>query len=106
MKHMANMTFGDDEIQNLVTQIKDQLVPILIQELHQKELPPLLDRKQFMDLVDISASKCNELFHRADFPVTRELGHPRVITKDFFEWLSATNQNTDEIKLRKAFEIV
>ncbi|GGB41396.1 hypothetical protein F3157_07945 [Virgibacillus dakarensis] len=103
---MATITFGDDEIQSLVTEIKNQLIPVLIQELHQKELPPLLTRKQFMELVDISANKCNELFHRSDFPVTRELGHPRVITKDFFNWLSATNQNADEIEFRQGLKII
>lgn len=90
---MPTLQFSNEEISQLVTEIKNQLVPVLIQELQTKQLPPLLTRKQFMDLVDIGSSKCNELFNRDDFPVTRELGHPRVITKDFFEWLSdSTNR--------------
>src|SRR5699024_2249001 len=87
---MPVMQFTDDEIQGLVTEIKNQLLPALLHELHERQLPPLLTRKEFMELADISASKCNELFNRADFPVTRELGHPRVVTKDFFDWLSNT----------------
>jgi predicted DNA-binding transcriptional regulator AlpA len=87
---MPVTTFTDEEIQSFVQEIKNQLLPALLHELHEKQLPPLLTRKQFMELTDISASKCNELFNRADFPVTRELGHPRVVTKDFFDWLSNT----------------
>lgn len=92
---MPALTFSKEEINSLVTEIKNQLIPALVQELHTKELPPLLTRKQFMDLVDIGPTKCNELFNRNDFPVTRELGHPRVITKDFFEWLSKTTNQAE-----------
>lgn len=98
---MPVILFNEEEIQALVTEIKNQLVPALLHELHEKQLPPLLTRKQFMELCDISASKCNELFNRADFPVTRELGHPRVITKEFFEWLS-NSTNKGEINFYKA----
>lgn len=58
------------------------------------DLPPLLTRKQFMELADISAAKCNELFHRKDFPVNREFGHPRVPTQQLFEWIER-NTNSD-----------
>jgi len=94
---MAQLSFSQDEIQNLVTEMKNQLIPVLIQELRQKQLPPLLTRKEFMELVNIGESKCAELFHRSDFPVNRELGHPRVVTKDFFDWMAATNQNAAEV---------
>lgn len=53
------------------------------------ELPPLLTRKQFMDLAGIGESKCAELFNRQDFPVNREFGHPRVPTKLLFDWVYA-----------------
>lgn len=99
---MPVMQFTDEEIQTLVMEIKNQLLPTLLHELHEKQLPPLLTRKQFMDLVDIGPTKCNELFNRADFPVTRELGHPRVITKDFFDWLSNTTNMAEINPYRKA----
>lgn len=92
---MPTLQFTDDEINHLVTEIKNQLVPVLIQELQSKQIPPLLTRKQFMELVDIGPTKCNELFNRQDFPVTRELGHPRVVTQDFFEWLSDSTNAAD-----------
>jgi len=94
---MAQLTISQEEIQDLVTEMKNQLIPVLIQELRQKQLPPLLTRKEFMELVGIGESKCAELFHREDFPVNRELGHPRVVTKDFFDWMAATNQNAAEV---------
>jgi hypothetical protein len=102
---MANITFTDEEISNLVTEIKNQLVPVLLQELKEKQLPPLLTRKQFMELADIGSSKCNELFNRDNFPVTRELGHPRVVTKDFIEWLS-NSTNAAEINRDYPYKIV
>lgn len=102
---MATLSFSESEISNLVTEIKNQLVPVLLQELEQKQLPPILTRKQFMELVDISASKCNELFNRQDFPVTRELGHPRVVTKDFLEWISDST-NAAEVKPNYPYQII
>ena len=59
-----------------------------------------------MELAGIGDSKCNELFHRRDFPVNRELGHPRVPTKAFFEWLYATTQNADEVNTKYPYEVV
>lgn len=103
---MATIIFDRDEINILVNEIKSQLVPVLIHELKQKELPPTLTRQEFMELVGIGDTKCNELFHRSDFPVNRELGHPRVNTKMFFEWLNATTQNAEEINLKYPFKVM
>src|SRR5699024_4450082 len=93
---MLNIEINEEFSKTLVNDVVERLVPILLQELKQNELPHLLTRKQCMELVDIGGSKWNELFHRRDFPVNRELGHPRVPTKGFFKWLSATNQNANE----------
>lgn len=65
------------------------------------ELPPLLTRKQFMELTEISATKCNELFNRPDFPVIREFGHPRVPTKQLFEWIGENTQNRQHFTNKK-----
>lgn len=59
------------------------------------ELPPLLSRTQFMELVGIGPTKCNELFNRRDFPVNRELGHPKVPTHLLFKWI---DENTEWIQ--------
>lgn len=59
-----------------------------------------------MELAGIGESKCNELFHRRDFPVNREMGHPRVPTKLFLEWVYATSQNASEVNLKYPYEVV
>lgn len=90
------ITFSKDVIRELATEIKNQLAPMIIDEIRvQYEIPPLLTRKQFMELVGIGETKCAELFNREDFPVCREFGHPRVRTEKLFEWIDA---NTDWVK--------
>ncbi|MFC5647652.1 DNA-binding protein [Paenibacillus solisilvae] len=49
-------------------------------------LPPIFNRTQFMELLDIGPTKAAELLNREDFPVIRELGHPRVLTHLFLQW--------------------
>ncbi|GKV70233.1 hypothetical protein NCCP2716_27310 [Sporosarcina sp. NCCP-2716] len=61
----------------------------------QYELPQLMTRKQFMEFANISEPKCAELFRRADFPLTREFGHPRVPTRLLFEWIA---ENTEWVR--------
>src|SRR5690625_370750 len=103
---MLKVEFDDEFKKSLANEIKNQLVPVLLQEFEQNQLPHLLTRKQFMELAGIGESKCAELFHRSDFPVNRELGHPRVPTKQFFEWIAATNQNAGEVNLRPPFRVI
>lgn len=90
------ITFSKELIKDLATEIKDQLAPIIIDEIRGQEgLPKLLTRKQFMELVGIGDTKCAELFNRRDFPVIRDFGHPRVPTELLFQWI---NQNTDWVQ--------
>ncbi len=103
---MLNVEFSKEFTESLANEVVQQIVPILVQELKQNELPHLMTRKQFMDLTGIGESKCAELFHRRDFPVNRELGHPRVPTKAFFEWLHATNQNAGEVNMDYPYQAI
>ncbi|MUV38534.1 hypothetical protein JNUCC1_02388 [Lentibacillus sp. JNUCC-1] len=103
---MPSTTFSSEEIQTFVNEIKKQLVPILVEELKESELPPLLTRKQFMDITGVGPTKCNELFNRGDFPVTRELGHPKVPTKMFFDWLYASAQNVQEVRMKYPYSAI
>lgn len=103
---MLNVEFSKEFTDSLANEVVQQLVPILLQELKQNELPHLMTRKEFMELAGIGDSKCNELFHRQDFPVNRELGHPKVPTKAFFEWLHATNQNASEVNMKFPYEAI
>lgn len=52
-----------------------------------RELPPVLTRKQFMELLDIGETKTAELFNRPDFPVNREFGNPRIPTALLMRWI-------------------
>lgn len=65
-----------------------------------RELPPILTRTQFMELLDIGESKTAELFNRPDFPVNREFGHPRIPTALLFKWIEEhtawVNQNAGD----------
>lgn len=103
---MLNVEFSEEFTKSVANEVVQQLVPVLLQELKQNELPHLMTRKEFMKMAGISESKCNELFHRKDFPVNRELGHPRVHTKTFFEWINATNQNAGEVNMKFPYQAI
>lgn len=60
------------------------------------DLPQLMTRKQFMAFANIGEAKCAELFHRQDFPVNREFGHPRVPRHLLFKWI---DQNTNWVQI-------
>lgn len=98
---MLNVEFSKEFTESLANEVVKQLVPILLQELKQNELPHMLTRKQFMDLVGIGESKCAELFHRQDFyPLNREFGHPRVVTELFFKWLHEKSGRANEVNMK------
>ncbi|WP_404407665.1 helix-turn-helix domain-containing protein [Jeotgalibacillus malaysiensis] len=59
-----------------------------------QQLPPLLTMIQFMELFDISRPKATELINRRDFPVLRSAGHPRIPTKQLFEWIDRNTEWT------------
>lgn len=103
---MLKVEFSKEYNQAMVSEIVKQLVPILVQEIKQSELPPILTRKEFMKLTGIGESKCAELFHRQDFPVNRQMGNPRVVTKDLFDWLHATAENQNEVNLKYPYQAI
>lgn len=89
-------TFSEEEKKALAKELAAELVPVLIEELRLiTQLPPVLSRKEFMDFVGVSETKCAELFKRKDFPVNREFGHPKVPTQLLMEWIHA---NTDWVR--------
>lgn len=59
------------------------------------QLPPVLSKTEFQEVLGISHSKAVELMKRGDFPVFREAGHPKVPTKQLFEWI---DMNTKWVK--------
>ena len=96
---MPQFSLSKEELSQIADELREELVPLIIDELKaERSLPPLLTRKQFMELVDIKDTKCAELFNRPDFPVNRELGNPRVPTQLFLEWVNRNSQNAQDIK--------
>lgn len=91
---MPTISFSEQELSIFAAELKKQLIPEIRNEIEMiNKLPPLLTRKQFMEVANIKDKKCNELFNRPDFPVTRELGHPRVVTSKLFEWIEQDIEN-------------
>ena len=104
---MLKVEINNEFVQSIANEVVKQAVPVLIQELEQKQLPPLLTRKEFMELAGIGESKCAELFHRRDFyPLTRELGHLRVVTQLFFEWLYEKAGRAEELDMKYPFKAI
>lgn len=104
---MLKVEINNEFVQSLANEVVKQAVPVLLQELEQKQLPPLLTRKEFMDLVGIGDTKCNELFHRRDFyPLTRDFGHPKVVTHLFFGWLNEKAGRAEELGLKYPYKVV
>lgn len=51
------------------------------------DLPPLLTRKEFMDLLHISSPTAQKLYDTPGFPVFRRTGTLLFETEKVFEWL-------------------
>lgn len=51
------------------------------------QLPPILNKQQFMEMLDIGATKAAELLNRPGFPVIRDFGNPRVPTHLLMQWI-------------------
>jgi predicted DNA-binding transcriptional regulator AlpA len=68
----------------------------------QEGVPKLMDTKELMAFLGVSRSKASELLKRADFPVIRELGHPRVPAQQLMQWIDRhtewVEENTDFLK--------
>jgi len=86
-----------NQLQQVINQAIDQAF-----ERHavKQELPPVLTKKQLMELLNISAPKASELINRKDFPVFRGAGHPRIPTKHLFEWI---DQNTEWVQKHSTY---
>ncbi|WP_406944519.1 DNA-binding protein [Halobacillus sp. SY10] len=89
---MLQVTLDADQLQQLINDAVDKAIK---RHALKDQLPLLLTRKEFMKLMQIGETKCAELFNRDDFPVNRELGHPRVPTSLLMDWIYS---NTDWVQ--------
>jgi len=60
-----------------------------------KKYPALMDKNELMEFLRIGHTKASELLNRADFPVIREFGHPRIPLHSLMIWI---DEHTDWIK--------
>lgn len=98
---MPTTTYSPEEVSMMMSELKAQLLPTIIEQMQLiNQLPPLLTRQQFMELADVSHTKANQLFNTRGFPVTRKLGNPRVITSEFFKWLNEDVEHSKMVNLR------
>lgn len=70
-------------------------------EMH-TDLPPLLSREQLKEFLGIKDNKASELLARKDFPVLREVGRPKIPTKQLLLWIDNNTEwiteNTPDMK--------
>lgn len=85
------MTLIGIETDDLEKIIK-RAVSIALESHVSNALQPLLTKQEFMDFLDIGATKASELLNRPGFPVTREFGNPRVITRLLLLWAEENSE--------------
>lgn len=73
MKKMiqVNLDLVNDELRQI---IREEIKNAVADVIRENQLPPMLSRKQLMELLQIGPTKCSELLNRPDFPVFREAG--------------------------------
>lgn len=59
-------------------------------------LPVVLNREQLKEVLDIKNNKVSELLARADFPVLRETGRPKVPAKQLLVWIDQHTEWVDK----------
>lgn len=89
---IVTMTVGD--LRQIIQEENEKIKKELLLETKSKQLPPLLTRKEIMQLFHIGQTKTSELLGRADFPVFRQAG-VLIPTKQLFEWI---DRHTDWIE--------
>ncbi|MEY9095374.1 DNA-binding protein [Paenibacillus sp. RC84] len=90
---MIKVEFDLDHLQKMISMAVEQAI-----QKHEfaNTLPPLMTKAQLMDVLEIGGTKATELMNREDFPVTREFGHPRVVTSLFMQWIEAHTEWINE----------
>lgn len=91
---MSIVVMDSDDLERLLEKVVSKAIETYAVQVP-SSLPPVLNRIQFMDLLDISAPKATELMKRPDFPVNREFGNPRIPTAMLLRWI---DEHTDWIE--------
>lgn len=85
---MTLIGIDTDELEKII----NKAVASAIESHELSKLPPILNKQQFMDFMDIGATKASELLNRPGFPVTREFGNPRVVTRLLLLWAEENSE--------------
>lgn len=88
---MFNIEFDTEELRKM---IHEEVKKAVSEAVSTTELPPLLTRKELMQLLHIGETKTSELLGRSDFPVFREAG-VLIPTKALFEWIDKHTEWVD-----------
>ncbi|QAS52838.1 DNA-binding protein [Halobacillus litoralis] len=101
---MLKVTLDTDQLQQMINDAVDQAI-----ERHalKEKLPPVLTKTEFQELMGISHAKASQLINSANFPVTRDMGHPKINTAQLLLWLDEhTDWSPKDIKSSKKLSIV
>jgi hypothetical protein len=71
--------------------IREEIQKVVETTSKQNELPPMLNRTQLKQFLQIGETKASELLNRQDFPVFREAG-VLVPTHMLFKWIERNTQ--------------
>lgn len=90
---MLNVQMDFEKLEQIIKSAVDAAI-----EKHSfaNNMPALMTRAQLRQLLDIGETKASELLNRADFPVCRELGHPRIPSHLFMKWVEQHTEWIDK----------
>lgn len=91
---MALIVMEEADLERLLDKVVSRAIEAYAVQVP-SSLPPVLNRTQFMELLDISAPKATEVLRRPDFPVNREFGNPRIVTALLLRWME---EHTDWVQ--------
>ncbi|MED4977192.1 DNA-binding protein [Heyndrickxia faecalis] len=87
-----NVDFADEQFREVLRQEIDKALADVVRK---NELPPMLTKKEFMELLRIKDTKASELLNRPDFPVFREAG-VLIPTHLLFQWIEKNTRWVEE----------
>ncbi|UQD53332.1 DNA-binding protein [Bacillus methanolicus] len=88
----VNIDFQSEEFRQV---LREELANAIGEVMKQNQLPPMLTRKQMMEVLHISHTKASELLNRQDFPVFREAG-VLIPTHLLFKWIEKNTRWVEE----------
>jgi len=87
-----NVDFADEQFREILRQEVEKAMADVIRK---NELPPMLTKKELMNLLRIKDTKASELLNRPDFPVFREAG-VLIPTHLLFQWIEKNTKWLEE----------